>query len=313
VPASPPPTPYVRLVHGEGLPVTLYEADCLEAMPRLLPPGSVDVVVTSPPYNLGMAYGRYRDRRPREEYLRWIGRVGAEVDRVLSEDGSFFLNVGGPPKDPWLAWDVARQVGLHLTLQNVLHWVKSIVIDRESAGRSVGLDRDLALGHYKPVSSPRYVHSAHEYVFHFSHRGDVPLDRLAVGAPYQDKSNVHRWKGTARDRRCRGNTWFLPYPTIQRRVKDRPHPAAFPPELPERCLRLHGLPKVRLALDPFLGIGSSALAAARLGVPFLGIDLDPEYLDVAVERLVAGGCRVEGVARPTPSPPRPRPRSPTIK
>ncbi|MCI4330232.1 MAG: site-specific DNA-methyltransferase [Thermoplasmata archaeon] len=307
------PQPYSRLVHGEKTPITLYRADCLALMPRLLTDGSVDVVVTSPPYNLGVRYSTYRDDRPRAEYLRWCGRVGKEVGRVLSEGGSFFLNVGGPPRDPWLPWDVAREVGRHLVLQNVLHWVKSIVIDRASAGALAGLDRDLAVGHYKPVGSRRYLHSAHEYVFHFSHRGDVLLDRLAVGVPYQDKSNVRRWKGSASDLRCRGNTWFLPYPTIRRRTTDRPHPAAFPTELPERCLKLHGLASIRLALDPFLGIGASALAAARLGVPFTGIDLDAGYLGVARDRLLAEGWRPEGVARPTPvGPTRPR-RSPTVK
>ncbi|HEV2448836.1 MAG TPA: DNA methyltransferase, partial [Thermoplasmata archaeon] len=59
---------------------------------------------------------------------------------------------------------------------------------------------------------------------------------------------------------------------------DRPHPAPFPPELPERCLRLHGLSRVHRVVDPFVGIGASAIAAARLGLPFVGFDLDAEYL-----------------------------------
>jgi site-specific DNA-methyltransferase (adenine-specific) len=304
--------PFARLVL-RGTPITLYQADCVPAMAELFEPRSVDVVVTSPPYNLGVPYTAYEDRRPRDEYLRWIRRVGLGVERLLGEGGSFFLNVGGPPRDPWLPWDVAREVGRRLVLQNVIHWVKSIAIDRASAGRLAGLDRDLAVGHYKPVGSPRYLHSAHEYLFHFSHRGDVELDRLAIGVPYQDKSNVRRWKGPGGDLRCRGNTWFLPYPTIRRRATDRPHPAAFPPELPERCLRLHGVSRVRLALDPFLGIGASAVAAARLGIPFVGIDLDPGYLATARDRLLADGARPEDVARATPalvSAPR---RSPTVK
>ena len=205
---------------------------------------------------------------------------------VLADRGSFFLNVGGPPSDPWLPWDVAREVAEGFVLQNVLHWVKSIAIDRSSAGRGSGLATDLALGHYKPVRSERYVHSAHEYIFHFSRHGDVRLDRLAVGVPYGDKSNVQRWPGArSADVRCRGNTWFLPYPTIRIRARDRPHPATFPPELPEWCVRLHGLSRARLVVDPFVGIGSSAVAAARLGVTFVGFDLDREYLRVAAQRV----------------------------
>ncbi|MCI4368715.1 MAG: site-specific DNA-methyltransferase [Thermoplasmata archaeon] len=245
----------------------------------------MDVVVTSPPYNIGIPYRSYDDRRPRAEYIGWIGRVAEELANCLAESGSFFLNVGAPPKDPWLAWDVAREVGRRFVLQNVFHWVKSIAIDRESAGKQAGLDRDLALGHYKPVGSRRFVHSAHEYVFHFTHSGEVELDRLAVGVAYQDKTNIGRWGRAERDLRCRGNTWFLPYDTIQKRSADRPHPASFPPALVERCVRLHGLTATRLLIDPFVGIGSSAVAAARLGVPFVGFDIDEGYLAVARDRV----------------------------
>ncbi len=274
-----------RIPIGRGRAVVLWPEDALAGLSRRVGPGGADVVVTSPPYNIGVRYGRYRDDRPRDEYLAWTGRVGAAVAAALAADGSFFLNVAGTPKDPWLPWDVAREVGRSLVLQNVVHWVKSIAIERRAAGRSAGLATDLALGHYKPVVSDRYLHGAHEYVFHFTHRGDVRLDRLAIGVPYQDKSNVGRWRRAGGDRRCRGNTWFLPYPTIRERARDRPHPATFPPELAEWCVRLHGQAKARTVVDPFVGIGSSAVAAARLGVDFVGFDIDPEYLRAAAERV----------------------------
>ncbi len=272
----------------------MYLEDCRQGLAAHLAPGSVDVIVTSPPYNLGVAYRSYADRRPRSEYLEFVGEVTRALERVLAPRGSFFLNVAGSPKDPWLPWDVAREVGKIFVLQNVIHWVKSIAIDRASAGKSASLSTDLALGHYKPVGSDRFVHGAHEYIFHFTRSGNVPLDRLAIGVPYQDKSNVTRWDRTSRDVRCRGNTWFLPYPTIRRRTTDRPHPASFPPELPEQCLKLHGLDRVRLVLDPFLGIGPSALAAAGLGIPFVGFELDPVYLGVAADRLREAGVRPTG-------------------
>src|SRR5205823_2184596 len=88
----------------------------------------------------------------------------------------------------------------------------------------------------------------------------------------------------ARGVRCRGNTWFIPYETIQQRDRDRPHPATFPSRLPEQCLRLHGLSRIEVVMDPFTGLGSTAVACARLGVGFLGADLDEAYLKVAVER-----------------------------
>ncbi|MCI4321483.1 MAG: site-specific DNA-methyltransferase [Thermoplasmata archaeon] len=306
----PGPVPFARLVGPNGAPVVLYEADSVRTLPKLLAKGSVDCVVTSPPYNRKVAYGSYDDDLPRAEYLRWVGSAADSVRRVLAPAGSFFLNVGGSPTDPWLPWDVAREVGRRFALQNVVHWVKSIAIDRELAGKDAGLTRDLAVGHYKPLNSKRYLHSGHEYVFHFTHRGDVELDRLAVGVAYQDPSNVDRWRSSGSNRRCRGNTWFLPYRTIRFRSKDRPHPAAFPVELPERCFRLHGVGRLRLAVDPFVGIGSSAVAAVRLGIPFVGFDVDPEYLATAETALRAAGAIVPP---PTPSTVGERRRNPSLK
>jgi len=279
--------PFRRIPLGGGRSIALYREDSVAGLGRRIAPGRASVVVTSPPYNLGVRYRSYADDRPRAEYLAWTGELGAAVARVLAPGGSFFLNVGSPPRDPMLAWDVVRAAGRPFVLQNVIHWVKSIAIDRAAAGRASGLDRDLALGHYKPLRSVRYLHGAHEYVFHLTHRGDVPIDRLAIGVAYQDKSNVGRWRRAKIDRRCRGNTWFLPYPTIRVRARDRPHPATFPPELPEWCVRLHGVARTRLIVDPFVGIGSSAIAAARLRRSFVGFDVDAEYLRVAAERVNA--------------------------
>jgi site-specific DNA-methyltransferase (adenine-specific) len=140
------------------------------------------------------------------------------------------------------------------------------------------------LGHYKPINSARFVNDCHEFVFHFTSSGSVPLDRLALGVPYQDQSNVTRWRRAGGGKRCRGNIWFLPYETIQSRDEDRPHPATFPTRLPEFCLRLHGLSRLRTVADPFLGLGSSAVACAQLGVDFVGIEMDEHYLREAIDR-----------------------------
>jgi site-specific DNA-methyltransferase (adenine-specific) len=245
-----------------------------------------DVVVTSPPYNLGTRYKGYDDTVSRAEYVRWMGMWGAAVREVLSEAGSLFLNIGGKPSDPWGPFEVLVELRQHFELQNVFHWVKSIAIQKEDVGRYPGIEGNVSVGHYKPINSPRYVNDCHEYIFHLTKSGDVPLDRLAIGVEYQDKSNVGRWNGVKEDVRCRGNTWFVPYRTIQSRDKQRPHPATFPVKIPQMCVRLHGLPRARRVLDPFLGIGSSAVACIELGIDFVGFETDPEYCQqsrVAVE------------------------------
>ncbi len=275
--------PYASVSAGKAT-GRFYKADCLDVFAQL-PSGSVDVIVTSPPYNLGIQYNRYQDTLTREDYLSWTHTWVAAAARVLRPDGSLFLNVGAKPTDPWTALDVAQAVRAHLRLQNIIHWIKSIAIDRESAGAAAGLTRDLALGHYKPINSGRFLNDCHEFVFHFTPEGTTELDRLALGVPYQDQSNIARWRNAARGIRCRGNTWFIPYETIQRRDRDRPHPATFPSQLPEQCLRLHGAARIEVAMDPFTGLGSTAVACARLGIDFIGSDIDEVYLAEAAARM----------------------------
>ena len=275
--------PYASVTAG-SVSGRFYLGDCVEVFAHL-PAQSVDVIVTSPPYNLGIQYNRYQDTLSREDYLAWTHAwVGAAM-RVLRQDGSMFLNVGAKPTDPWTALDVAQAVRPHLKLQNIIHWIKSIAIDRNSAGAAAGLNRDLAVGHYKPINSDRFLNDCHEFIFHFTPHGSTELDRLALGVPYQDQSNVARWKNASQGLRCRGNTWFIPYETIQRRDRDRPHPATFPSLLPEQCLRLHGLSRVQVAMDPFVGLGSTAVAGARLGINFIGADVDEVYLKEAAARM----------------------------
>lgn len=249
--------------------------------------GSVDVIVTSPPYNLGIKYRSYEDDLPRGEYLAWTDQWLRAASKVCGPHASLFLNVGAKPTDPWIPLEVAQVARHYFKLQNTIHWVKSIAIDRESTSESLGLDRDVAVGHYKPINSERFVNDCHEFIFHFTPDGRTPLDRRAVGVPYQDKSNAARWATGGDGKRCRGNTWFIPYETIQSRDRDRPHPASFPPKVPEQCLRLHGIDRAKTVLDPFLGLGNTAIAAGRLGLDFIGIEMDAHYLAEAVARVKA--------------------------
>ena len=247
--------------------------DCLQGMRRYLPDGSVDVIVTSPPYNIGVTYKTYVDNMPFSEYLGWMERVAQECHRALKEEGSFFFNIGDKPSDELRSLNVALRLNKVFRLQNTIHWVKSIAVPEKA----------INMGHYKPVNSTKYLNNCHEYIFHFTRTGEVQLDKLAIGVPYGDKSNIGRWKHADHDLRDRGNIWFIPYETV---TAEKSHPAAFPGQLAEMCIRLHGLGKGKLVvLDPFVGSGTTALSAVRLGCDYVGFEIDPTYAEMAQRRL----------------------------
>ena len=270
---------------SKGVQLRLLREDCVSGMRARLAEGSVDVVVTSPPYNLGIGYKGYDDTGTRTEYLQWMDEWAEVVDYVLADRGSLFLNVGSKPSDPLVPFQLLDVMLRRFKLQNTIHWVKSIAILKTEVGNYPGITQDVVVGHYKPINSGRFLNDCHEFIFHLTKSGDVPLDRLAVGVPYQDKTNIARWSNGSSVLHCRGNTWFIPYETINSREKERPHPATFPIELPERCIRLHGLERVKLVVDPFLGIGSSAVACARLEVPFVGFEIVEDYFEQSCKRL----------------------------
>ena len=244
--------------------------DCIEGMNTILPEKSIDVIVTSPPYNIGVQYNSYNDNRPFDEYLRWIGKVAEGCFRVLKDSGSFFFNIGDKPSDDFRSLTIARKIGENFKLQNTIHWVKSIAVP----------EKDINIGHYKPVNSDRFLNNMHEYIFHFTKNRDIAIDKLAIGVPYADKSNIGRWKQAKKDLRDRGNQWFIPYDTVKEK---KIHPAMFPPLLPEMCIKLHGLStgSPLTVLDPFMGSGSTAIAAKKLNCIFIGFEIDEKYVTIA--------------------------------
>jgi len=198
----------------------LYLGDSFEVLDRLSP-GSVSAIVTSPPYNLGIRYRTYDDTLPRAKYLEWTNEWVRRAATALAPDGSLFLNVGQsqPTRGPRSVW--RRRPGPTSRSRTPSTGSSRIAIEKALAGARAGLQDDLAVGHYKPINSQRFLHDCHEFVFHFTPSGSTPLDRQAVGVKYQDQSNVGRWRTAASGVRCRGNTWFIPYETIQSRNKDR--------------------------------------------------------------------------------------------
>ena len=153
--------------------------DCILGM-RDLSPESVDIVVTSPPYNLGIKYTNYNDSRNRDEYLVWSLEWANEVRRVLKKDGSFFLNLGAAPSNPLVPHELIVELKKLFKLQNTFHWIKSITVQSKPGD-------PMSVGHFKPLHSSRFVNDCHEYVFHLTKEGKTQIDRLALG--YRIRTN----------------------------------------------------------------------------------------------------------------------------
>ena len=189
-----------------------------------------------------MAYSTYDDNLTEAGYLDWFAAVASEIRRVMRPSASFFLNMAGSNSRPYLPFElVTRLRHGGFFLQNHITWIKSIGMDMESRR------------HFKPVGGKRFMHHNHEHIFHLTLTNEVELDRLSIGLPFQDKTNIAR-RGHARDLRCRGNTWFIPYSTVKSKAQKHNHPGTFPVELPLWCIYLHG-GKDLAVLDPFVGSG----------------------------------------------------------
>lgn len=251
---------------------TIHHGDCLATLDKIASK-SIDVIVTSPPYNINLSYNSYEDNKSELEYLNFMEELFVNLQRVLKDDGSFFLNISGSSRQPWLPFLITSRLKEYFCLQNHIVWVKSIAVDRETTG------------HFKPIAGGRFTHHNHEHIFHLTKKGDVKIDRLSIGVPFADKSNIGRF-GHKIDLRCRGNTWFIPYRTVNSKKKKFSHPGTFPYELPLWCIFLHGRENP-VVLDPFLGTGTTLVAAEFSGGKGIGIEIDDTYVSTAVNRLEA--------------------------
>lgn len=263
----------------------IYHIKCEEFMEELESNSiQVDIVVTSPPYNIGKNYGTsYNDNKSRIEYLDFIDEVGQKIKKILKDNGSFFLNIGNIPSNQWITIDVANIMRKYFVLQNKVIWTKSISIKKSDIIKKISssnIPEIVSIGHYQPVKSQKYLNNCFEEIFHFTHSGNVELNKLAndFAVPYQDKSNIGRYSEL--DKRDRGNVWFIPYETIQSK-DERCHPALFPIKLPYYCIKLHGYDQNTIVYDPFMGIGTTAAACIDVGVNYLGTEINREYIQIA--------------------------------
>jgi site-specific DNA-methyltransferase (adenine-specific) len=221
-----------------------------------LPDSSVALMVTSPPYNVGKDYDA---DQPLDEYLGLLERVFAETHRVLEPGGRAVVNVANLGRRPYLplAMHVTR-----LMTERLGFFMRGEVIWRKSQGAS----GSCAWGSWQSAANPT-LRDVHEYCLCFS-KGR--MERARKG-----ESTISRDEFLA----ATLSIWDLP-PESARRVG---HPAPFPVTLPRRFIELYTFAG-DLVLDPFMGSGSTAVAAVETARRYVGYDVDPSYVELAEKR-----------------------------
>ncbi len=271
---------------------------------RVAPPSALDVIhladardmaavadasvalVVTPPYFAGKAYEEdlTREGVPSSylEYLELLHAVFAECVRALEPGGRIAVNVANLGRKPYrsLSADVTRILeDLGLLLRGEVIWWK---------GRAAG--GSCAWGTFQQPANPVLRDVTERIVIASKGRFDraiTPQKRLANGLPAVGTATKDEFMEATTD------LWELA-PESATRVG---HPAPFPVELPQRCIELYTY-EGDLVLDPFMGSGSTAVAAVRTGRHFVGFDLDPEYVATAEARIAAERARPDDGSRP---------------
>lgn len=244
--------------------IKLYNEDVLTADLSGLPP--INLVVTSPPYNVGIEYDKHDDTMTYPEYLAWCKQWIAKMYNHLSEDGRICINIpfsvtpvhlnkkkGEDDINYPIASDyvqIAQEIGLK--------YYRTIVWQKLGSNKT-------CWGSWRSASSP-FVIDPNECILIF----------------YKTK-----WKRTDRGTSTISGKEFMIYVknlwTMQPQTNSL-HPAAFPPELPSRCIKLFSY-KEDTICDPFLGSGTTGDVATRLGRNFIGIEKSEKYFIMSKERI----------------------------
>ncbi|MEA2516991.1 MAG: modification methylase [Actinomycetota bacterium] len=247
---------------------------------------SVALVVTSPPYFAGKEYetalGEGHVPASYREYLQVLTDVFAECVRKLEPGGRIAVNVANLGRRPYrsLAADVITilQDDLNLLLRGEIVWVKG-----------AGASGSTAWGSFQSAANPVLRDLSERVIVASKGRFDRALarkQREEQGLP----SEVSIFKDDFME--ATTDVWELPTESAKR-VK---HPAPFPVELPLRLIELYTY-RGDVVLDPFIGSGSTAVAAVRSERHFVGYDTDPDYVDIARERVAAETTSATGETR----------------
>lgn len=255
---------------------TLHNQDCLEWM-NTQADHSIDIIVSSPPYNKGIAYNGYQDQR--RDYLEWQREVWIQACRILRPTGHLFLNIAGSPREPFLAYEVARSVPWRV--QNNIVWAKAIEFQGHIYGRST-----------VNINAQYRLPNGHETVWHFTAKGKTPIDIQASAVPYRPEYAEDNFQRTGRRTRPTTTCWHIPYETTGYMGQDaaavkgeKGHPAIFPRELVRHCLRVAGAKPGQTVYDPFAGTGTTLLVAQEFGCDAVGTELDSDYCAFIHQRL----------------------------
>lgn len=223
-----------------------------------LPDCSVHLMVTSPPYNVGKDYD---DNLSLEEYFELLRRVFQETYRVLVPGGRVAVNIANIGRKPYISLNseiirIMQDIGF--MMRGEIIWDKGA-----SAGGSC------AWGSWKSASNP-VLRDTHEYIMVFSK--DV----------FKRKKSGDRIDTIERDEFLEFTKSVWRFPTgSAKKVK---HPAPFPVELPRRVIQLYTF-EGDIVLDPFIGVGTTAIAASISKRKYIGYDISEEYCNLALERI----------------------------
>ena len=227
---------------------------------KKLKSGSVDLIVTSPPYNVDIRYGNHDDGGSYEEYLSFSKRWMSRCHRWLADSGRFCLNI---PLDKNKGGQQSVGADLTAIAKAVSFKYHTTIVWNEG-----NISRRTAWGSWMSPSAP-YVIAPVELIV-VLYKGDWKRP------PAGRKTDITRQEFM---------DWTNGLWTFSGESKKKVnHPAPFPVELPLRCMKLFSYVD-DVVLDPFMGSGSTIVAASRCDRRAIGIDRDKEYCGIALERI----------------------------